>query len=226
MDRIPRVATLLSIALLGPLVAAVGLTDSPRSAVYCLFGVGLAYGSLATFFNAAALRTAPRSPSQVTALVNTAFNVEIAGGAVLGGQILHHAGEHALAPAAASVVAIGLMLATYALRSTSNTPARDKVKRTAATGTGEPAICKKPHHGTRSLYDPRFALASSCRDGSWMRLSSWSRVQLTIGPDEASSGPASCRTNIRKEPAAGVVGAGIAKKWEPRDALILNQDAP
>lgn len=110
-DRRPRFGLVLSLALLVVSLLALGIAEDSRTAtVLALVGWGAAYGGLATFLNAAALRATPAHDT-ATALINMAFNIGIGGGAVLGGLVIG-AGWRTpvLAPLGAGIVAVGLLL--------------------------------------------------------------------------------------------------------------------
>jgi predicted MFS family arabinose efflux permease len=117
VDRRPRAALLAMLGLLTVAQAALALIGTMMVAVAVTLGMwGLAYGALATFFNAAALRAAPAAPDTATALVNMSFNIGIGGGALLGGLALQVRGLDSLAPIAAALTAVGLALASLSRR--------------------------------------------------------------------------------------------------------------
>ncbi|SDP58540.1 Predicted arabinose efflux permease, MFS family [Pedococcus dokdonensis] len=110
-DRRPRLGLTISLALLVCSLLGLALAqDSAAATVVALVGWGAAYGGLATFFNAAALRATPARDT-ATALINVAFNLGIGGGAVLGSLVIGAGGRApALAPLAAGLVAVGLLV--------------------------------------------------------------------------------------------------------------------
>jgi predicted MFS family arabinose efflux permease len=97
-------ATVL-VANLAFLAVAAG-SPLPASAFTAL--VGLAMGTLPVFFQAMTLRVAPDHPDLASGVTAGAFNIGIAGGAVIGGVVIDTAGV-------ALVPVVGLALATIGL---------------------------------------------------------------------------------------------------------------
>jgi predicted MFS family arabinose efflux permease len=110
-DHQPRLGLVIALSLLVCSLIVFGVVgDAKAAALVALVGWGGAYGGLATFFNAAALR-ASRAHDTATALINMAFNVGIGGGALLGALVLGAGGQppvHGLL--AAGLVGAGLVL--------------------------------------------------------------------------------------------------------------------
>ena len=110
-DPHPRLGLLAALSVLVVSLAALGLVNDVRTGmVLALLGWGAGYGGLATFLNSAALR-ACRSPDAATALINTAFNIGIGGGALIGAGVIGGGGQvTALGFVAAGLTSAGLAL--------------------------------------------------------------------------------------------------------------------
>jgi predicted MFS family arabinose efflux permease len=112
VDRRPRASLLATLGLLTAALTVLAVAGTMTVATLVTLGMwGLAYGALPTFFNTAALRAAADAPDTAIALINTSFNIGIGGGALLGAQALEFGGLESLAPIAAVLTALGLMLA-------------------------------------------------------------------------------------------------------------------
>ena len=109
VDRTLRAATGAATGLLAVtfVVLAIGGTAA-AVAVAGNAAVGLAMGMLPVLLQAAALRAAPDAHDPASALNAAAFNVGIAGGALLGGLSLDRFGPAALPLVAATLTAVGL----------------------------------------------------------------------------------------------------------------------
>ncbi|MDO3700287.1 MFS transporter [Micromonospora sp. C28SCA-DRY-2] len=103
------VAALSTAMLAAPLLAAAGMPG----AVTAMLAWGIAYGGVSVTGQNWLLRAAPGAAEPVTALFVAAFNLAIAGGALLGGRVVDAAG-----PAAAAMVGGGLVLIGLAVLAT------------------------------------------------------------------------------------------------------------
>jgi len=86
-DGATAVATALSLGAIG-LAGLVGPGGTPAVTVVAVVGWGAAFGALPTLLQTAVLRASPGSLDAAPAVVNATFNVGIAGGALLGAQLL------------------------------------------------------------------------------------------------------------------------------------------
>jgi predicted MFS family arabinose efflux permease len=109
IDRTLRASLLAATGLLTVtfIVLAIGGTAT-AVAVAGNAALGLAMGMLPVFLQAAAMRAAPNAHDPASALNAAAFNVGIAGGALLGGVSLDVLGPAALPLVAATLAAVGL----------------------------------------------------------------------------------------------------------------------
>ncbi len=87
-----------------------GADASTVATVAAVVGWGAAFGALPTLLQTQALRASPASEDAAPAVVNAAFNVGIAGGALLGAQVLLLASPPVLALVGASGAGLALLL--------------------------------------------------------------------------------------------------------------------
>jgi DHA1 family inner membrane transport protein len=107
-------------------VTFVVLTIGGTAAAVAVAGnaaVGLTMGMLPVFLQAAALRASPDAHDPASALNAAAFNLGIAGGALLGGLSLDRFGPTALPLVAATLSALGLTAVVLARRVGAPAPA-------------------------------------------------------------------------------------------------------
>ncbi len=109
VDRRPRAALYGAIVLTVACLLAVGLIHQPIGATIVVAAWGFAFGMLPTLIQAVALRAVPHSPDAAPAVVNSAFNVGIAGGALIGARELLVAAPSALALTGAGLAAAALL---------------------------------------------------------------------------------------------------------------------
>ena len=94
VDRHPDGATAVATASTALSLGAIGLAGlvgpggTPAVTVVAVVGWGAAFGALPTLLQTAVLRASPGSLDAAPAVVNATFNVGIAGGALLGAQLL------------------------------------------------------------------------------------------------------------------------------------------
>ncbi len=111
VDRRPARGLQGAVALTALCVLAVGLTRASTAATVTAVVVwGAAFGALPTLLMTAALKAAPQSPDAAPAVVNTTFNIGIAGGGVLGAHELTAGGPPLLAVTGAALIAVALAL--------------------------------------------------------------------------------------------------------------------
>lgn len=124
VDRHLRAATVAATAGAAVLLTAVGVVGTVGGAgaggepsplvtaltVAAVVGWGAAFGALPTVLQTQALRASPESEDAAPAVVNAAFNVGIAGGALLGAQVLLLAQPPVLALVGGLGAALGLLL--------------------------------------------------------------------------------------------------------------------
>ena len=111
-DRRPRAALLggfsvLIVALAGLIVWGTSIFPTVLTTIVW----GVAFGVLPGLFQAAALRAAPAAPDTGSAIYNTAFNLGIGGGALIGGQAMDLFGLVWLIPIALTLMVIGTVVA-------------------------------------------------------------------------------------------------------------------
>ena len=117
VDRALRAATVAAGALLAVTFVVLTLGGTAAAvAVAANAALGLAMGMLPLFLQAAALRAAPDAHDPASALNAAAFNVGIAGGALLGGISLDRFGPAALPLVAAALTSIGLAVTVASRR--------------------------------------------------------------------------------------------------------------
>ncbi len=110
-DRRPTAALRAAVALTAACVLAVGAGHASTAATVSAVVVwGAAFGALPTLIFAAALRAAPHSPDAPPAVVNTTFNIGIAGGALIGSRELLVTGPPALAYTGAALLLTALVV--------------------------------------------------------------------------------------------------------------------
>jgi predicted MFS family arabinose efflux permease len=78
---------------------------------------GFAYGSLATYYNTAALRAAPGSLDIASAFTNAGFNLGVGGGALVGSAVLTVLSPELLTPVAIGFIVLGLCTVIFTRRS-------------------------------------------------------------------------------------------------------------
>jgi predicted MFS family arabinose efflux permease len=110
VDRHPRRALQGATATLTAALLALGLLHSTAPAFAAVALWGLAFGTLPTLIQALALRASPQAPDAAPAVVNAAFNVGIAGGALIGAGELLTAAPPITALTGAALTAVALVL--------------------------------------------------------------------------------------------------------------------
>lgn len=109
VDRRPRGALYAAIVLTAACLLAAGLIHQPIGATVVVAFWGLAFGMLPTLTQTVALRALPHSPDAAPAVVNSAFNTGIAGGALIGARELLVATPWTLALTGAALAAASLV---------------------------------------------------------------------------------------------------------------------
>ena len=119
VDRHPRTATALAVSGTGLALGAVALAGvagpgggpgATTATVVAVVVWGAAFGTLPTLLQTAALRASPDSQDAAPAVINATFNVGIAGGALLGAQLLLVSPPPLLALVGAALAAAALLL--------------------------------------------------------------------------------------------------------------------
>lgn len=108
VDRRPRSALHAAIGLTVLCLLAAGLVHDPAGVIVIVAAWGLAFGMLPTLIQTVMLRAVPRSPDAAPAVVNSAFNIGIAGGALIGARELLVATPWALTLTGAALAAASL----------------------------------------------------------------------------------------------------------------------
>ncbi|WP_275138273.1 MFS transporter [Stenotrophomonas sp. 169] len=107
IDRRLRALTLASMALFGMAALALGVAgDAPKVVYVAVAAWGLAFGGSATLFQTALANVAGDAADVAQAMLVTAWNLAIAGGALVGGVLLERVGVHGFPP-----VLLGLLVA-------------------------------------------------------------------------------------------------------------------
>lgn len=118
VDRRPHTGLRCAIILSAMSLAGLAIWPSVTPTVIWMVLWGLSFGALPTLIQAVALRAAPSAPDAAPAVVNSMFNVGIAGGALLGAREAAVAAPAVLAWTGAVLVAGSLILLRAAGRST------------------------------------------------------------------------------------------------------------
>jgi len=116
VDRMLRALTLLSLA--GFTLAALMLGTASGSVVLMMFGVttwGLTFGGAPTLLQTALADTAGDHADAAQSMLVTVFNTSVAGGGIIGGLLLEHAGAASL-PWALGALALSGLLVTWSAR--------------------------------------------------------------------------------------------------------------
>lgn len=119
VDRRPRDALRDTAAVIAVSLLALGLLPGTAPAIVFILLWGLAFGALPTLVQSVALRAVPAAPDVAPAVVNSVFNVGIAGGALVGAQVLAVAAPPALALIGAVLAAGSLVVLRTGVRITS-----------------------------------------------------------------------------------------------------------
>jgi DHA1 family inner membrane transport protein len=110
VDRQPRIGLQMMIALMTACLVCLGVITATGVTIAVVVLWGLAFGSFPTLIQAVALRAVPQARDAAPAVVNSTFNVGIAGGAFLGGRELLVASPQLLALTGAALAATALLL--------------------------------------------------------------------------------------------------------------------
>lgn len=107
IDRHLRVLTLASTAVFATAALALGLWGQVPVVVYVAIGLwGAAFGGAATLFQTALAHAAGPATDVAQSMLVTTWNLAIAGGGVLGGVLLEHAGVGAFSPVVLLLLAV------------------------------------------------------------------------------------------------------------------------
>lgn len=118
VDRRPQIGLRCAIILDSTSLVALAILPSVTPTVIWTVLWGLSFGALPTLVQAVALRAAPGAPDAAPAVVNSMFNVGIAGGALLGAREVAAAALPVMALTGAVLVAGSLILLRAAGRPT------------------------------------------------------------------------------------------------------------
>jgi DHA1 family inner membrane transport protein len=110
VDRHPRRGLQAATALTTTCLLILGLAPHGAPGTVAVLAWGFAFGTLPTLIQAVALRAAAQAPDAAPAVVNTAFNIGIAGGALLGARELLVTTPPGLALTGAALTAVALVL--------------------------------------------------------------------------------------------------------------------
>jgi MFS transporter, DHA1 family, inner membrane transport protein len=110
VDRRPVGALLTTIAVVTACLLVLGTAPGAAPAVAAVVVWGLALGGLPTLVQAVALRSVPSAPDAAPAVVNSMFNVGIAGGALVGATELAVTGPTVLPLTGAALVAASAVI--------------------------------------------------------------------------------------------------------------------
>ncbi len=109
-DRRPRSALRQAVVLTAACLLGLAAWPSAVPTVILIALWGLAFGALPTLVQSVALRAVPHAPDAAPAVVNSVFNVGIAGGGLIGAGEAAYTGTPVLALTGAALVASSLLL--------------------------------------------------------------------------------------------------------------------
>ncbi|MBD7952745.1 MFS transporter [Stenotrophomonas sp. Sa5BUN4] len=125
IDRRLRAMTLGSIAVFAMAALALGVARDVPGVVYVAVAAwGVAFGGSATLFQTALANVAGSAADVAQSMLVTAWNLAIAGGAIVGGVLLERLGAGAFAPALIALLALALGVVWAARRHGFPAPAR------------------------------------------------------------------------------------------------------
>ena len=109
IDRRLRAMTLVSIGVFAMAALALGVARDEPGVVYVAVAAwGVAFGGSATLFQTALANVAGSAADVAQSMLVTAWNLAIAGGAIVGGVLLERVGAGAFAPALVALLALAL----------------------------------------------------------------------------------------------------------------------
>lgn len=125
IDRRLRAMTLGSIGVFAMAALALGVARDVPGVVYVAVAAwGVAFGGSATLFQTALAKVAGSAADVAQSMLVTAWNLAIAGGAIVGGVLLERVGAGAFAPALVALLALALGVVWAARRHGFPAPAR------------------------------------------------------------------------------------------------------
>lgn len=125
IDRRLRAMTLGSIGVFAMAALALGVARDVPGVVYVAVAAwGVAFGGSATLFQTALANVAGSAADVAQSMLVTAWNLAIAGGAIVGGVLLERLGAGAFAPALIALLALALGVVWAARRHGFPAPAR------------------------------------------------------------------------------------------------------
>lgn len=125
IDRRLRAMTLGSIGVFAMAALALGVARDVPGVVYVAVAAwGVAFGGSATLFQTALANVAGSAADVAQSMLVTAWNLAIAGGAIVGGVLLERVGAGAFAPALVALLALALGVVWAARRHGFPAPAR------------------------------------------------------------------------------------------------------
>lgn len=117
IDRHLRWLTLVSTFVFGVAALVLGVAGEASGVIYAAVAAwGVAFGGAPTLFQTALAKAAGDASDVAQAMLVTAWNSAIAGGAIVGGVLLERSGTGALAPAALALVVATLVVVWFAKR--------------------------------------------------------------------------------------------------------------
>lgn len=117
IDHHLRRLTLVSTFVFGVAALVLGVAGEASGVIYAAVAAwGVAFGGAPTLFQTALAKAAGDASDVAQAMLVTAWNSAIAGGAIVGGVLLERSGTGALAPAALALVVATLMVVWFAKR--------------------------------------------------------------------------------------------------------------
>jgi MFS transporter, DHA1 family, inner membrane transport protein len=142
-DRRPQRGLSVAIGLAAACLLLLGLSRHGSTSVPVIIAWGACFGALPALTQAVALRTVPKAPDVAMGVINSTFNIGIAGGAFLGARELMVAQPPTLALTGAALVVLSLIpLAAPALRDGRPEPERTGIRPPAAADA--PGPCHDP----------------------------------------------------------------------------------
>ncbi|OWT68258.1 MULTISPECIES: MFS transporter [unclassified Achromobacter] len=117
IDRHLRPLALICTVLFGAAALWLGLASGQAAAIYLAVAVwGLSFGGAASLFQTALAKTAAAAADVAQSMLVTTWNLAIAGGGIVGGVLIEHAGVAAFTPVLLMLLAAALVTLVFARR--------------------------------------------------------------------------------------------------------------
>jgi len=117
IDRHLRRLALICTVLFGAAALWLGLASGQSAAIYLAVAIwGLSFGGAASLFQTALAKTAAEAADVAQSMLVTTWNLAIAGGGIVGGVLIEHAGVAAFTPVLLMLLAAALVTLVFARR--------------------------------------------------------------------------------------------------------------